>query len=288
MSNTIGVIVVSVGLIVIVVLAILFGTSLFSTVNHSTTQISQTSSNAHPLPIRFTFMNLYSNPPQPIPASIMATIFKGALQVDSGVSSNGVWLTTKSDFKSGDSYSLYAVSGNAKYEFSFQVPNVSNSSQSSFPITLNMALIGSYSVGVLAPDGQTAITSSYNSTSGICNGATQCKAMKPPTFTIVISNSVDNTGITGTFQRTEIQGRTLTANAIIVTTTNTAKSKIYIMPDHATDKTRNPDGTLNLQGQYSQQITIDTSSLLAGNAGTVNFQYVCFIDSAYFNASNGV
>lgn len=225
-------------------------------------------------------MNLYTN--QPITASITATIFKGTLQVDSGTASNGVWSTTKSDFQSGASYVVYVVSGNSKYEFNVQVPNAQNATQQFFPITLNMALIGSYLIGVLAPDGVTAITSSYNSTIGGCRPT--CK------FTITISNNIDNTGLTGSFSRTEVQGRTLTANALIVTTTQgtkTQKPQIVTLPDHAADKQRNPDGTLNLQGKTSQTITIDTSNLSAGASEQITVQYVVYLDTAYFNA-NGV
>jgi hypothetical protein len=245
------------------------------------------------LPIRFSFVNLYTN--QPLTDLLTATIYKGTLQVDSTTISTGTWDTTKADFHSGDEYAMYVVSGNSKYEFSFQVPLAQSATQPRYELTLKMALIGTYTLSVLGPDGTTPIipsTGTYNVTaSGTPN----------PTFTIVIVNSADNTGLTKTFTRTEIvqngEPRKLVANAIVVTESGSGKklhvveqtgtSYVQTLPDHAADRTRNPDGTFNLQGRYSTTLTFDTTGMAPGSAETIVISYYAYLDTAYFN-SNGV
>jgi len=260
----------------------------------TSTQTSQTTCSStgcvRKLPIRFTFNNLYTN--QPITNSLTATVYKGTVQQDSTTTSTGVWDTAKADFQSGDAYSMYVTSGNSKYEFNFQVPLAQNMTQQRYLLTLKMALIGAYSITILGPDGTTPIipsTGTYNVTaSGTPN----------PTFTIIITNNADNTGFTGTSQRTEIvqngQPRKLTANAIVVTETGKARvvgqtgtSYVQTLPDHATDRTRNPDGTLNQQGRYSTTLTFDTTTMSKGSSSTITIIYYAYLDTAYFNA-NGV
>ena len=255
------------------------------------------------LPIRFIFNNLYTS--QPITDSITATIYRGTTQVDSSSFSRGLWDTTKADFQSADSYAMYVTSANSKYEFTFQVPLAQNLTQPRFQITLNMALIGAYTISLLAPDGVTPITSSYNATSGICNGITSCRASKQPTFTVILTNNADNTGLTGTFQRIEVlqngMPRTLVANALVVTESGTggapAKSHIigqtgtaYVgaLPDHATDKQRNRDGSLsqNAKGEYVTTLVLDTSGMSANSVETITVTYYAYLGIAYFNANN--
>jgi len=292
-----------IAVIVAVSATLFFGASLLTpTTSTTTTGTSQTCTVggcALKLPIRFSFVNLYTN--QPLTDLLTATIYKGTLQVDSITVSTGTWDTTKADFQSGESYSLYVVSGNSKYEFSFQVPLAQSATQPRYSLTLKMALIGSYSIGVLGPDGVTVITPStgnYNATSGICNGSTPCKASTQPQFTVTITNSADNTGLTGTFTRTEIvqngQPRKLVANAIVVTTTGKARvvgqtgtAYVLTLPDHAADRTRNPDGTFNLQGKYSTTLTFDTTAMTQGSTEQITIMYYAYLDTTYYQ-SNGV
>ena len=296
----------SIILIVVVVAAIIFGGVLigaFPSGSTTTTQISQTgcpsSGCIRKLPIRFVFMNLYT--PNLITDSITATIYRGTTQVDSSTFSGGIWDTTKADFQSVDSYSLYAMSGNSKYEFNFQVPLAQNLTQARFQITLNMALIGSYTISILGPDGVTPITSGYNATSGMCNGVTPCKASKRPTFTVTITNgpNSDNTGLTGSFNRNEIPEnggvRQLTANALVITMSgqNGAQAKIHTstpiitLPDHATNKHRLQDGSLasDAKGTYTTTLTFDTSGMTPSSE-TITVTYWAYLDIVYFNGND--
>lgn len=300
-------VILSIILLVVIIAAVVFGAfmlGIFPSGSTTTTQTSQTGCSpngcARKLPIRFTFNNLYTT--RPITDSITATIYRGTVQVDSNTFLGGSWDTTKADFQSGDAYSMFVTSGNSKYEFAFQVPLAQNLTQTHFQLSLNMALIGTYTISVLAPDGVTPITSSYNSTSGICNGNTPCKAAKQPAFTVVLTNSVDNSGITGTFQRAEIiennVPRKLVANALVVTVSgqNGASAKLHIttpiitLPDHATDKHRKSDGSLdeNAKGTYTTTLTLDTSGMALGDVGTVTVTYWAFLDTAYYNANGAV
>jgi len=268
-------------LLIVIIAAVIFGVFTLGIFPHGNTTTTQTgpspttcpsSGCIRKLPIRFIFNNLYTN--QPIIASVTATIYKGTIQVDSGTTSSGVWDTTKADFLSGDAYSMYVASGNSKYEFNFQVPLAQNLTQTRFQITLNMALIGSYAVSVLGPDG-VSIASGYNSTASTCNGVTPCKH---PTFTVTITNNADNTGLTGTFTRTEViengKPRQLVANALVIAVIGSsgapakihATTPIVTLPDHAVDKHRLQDGSLdgNAKGTYTTTLTFDTSGMTTG------------------------
>jgi hypothetical protein len=161
-----------------------------------------------------------------------------------------------------------------------------------------MALIGSYAVSVLGPDG-VSIASGYNSTASTCNGVTPCKH---PTFTVTITNNADNTGITGTFQRAEIiennVPRKLVANALVITVSgqNDASAKLHIttpiitLPDHATDRHRKSDGSLdeNAKGTYTTTLTFDTSAMTPGSTEIATVTYWAFLDITYYNANGAV
>jgi hypothetical protein len=288
--------VIAFGLIIVIVgvgATLFFGASLLTPATSTTTTgTSQTCSAGGcvlKLPIRFSFVNLYTN--QPLTDLLTATIYKGTLQVDSTTISTGTWDTTKADFQSGEEYAMYVVSGNSKYEFNFQIPLAQTLTQPRYELTLKMALIGTYSVSVLAP-GDVTITPSTGTYNVTASGNPK------PTFTIVIVNSADNTGFTGTFQRTEIvqngQPRKLVANAIVVTETGKARvvgqtgaSYVQTLPDHAADRTRNPDGTFNQQGRYSTTLTFDTTGMTPNSAETITISYYAYLDTAYYQ-SNGV
>jgi hypothetical protein len=149
-------------------------------------------------------------------------------------------------------------------------------------------------LSVLAPDGTTNInptTGSYNVTA---NGTPQ------PKFTIIITNNADNTGFVSSFDRYEIvennQPRHLVANAIVITMSGktrvvgqTGSAYVLTLADPATNRQRNPDGTLNqnAQGKYSTTITFDTSKMGSGSTEQITINYYAYLDVQYFT-SNGV
>ena len=297
-----GIVVIAIVAVALILGAFMFGA--FPSGTTTTTQTSQTGCSPNgcvrKLPIHFIFHNLYTN--QPITDSVTATIFKGPMQADSATILNGVWDSTKADFTSGDSYSMYVTSGNSKYEFNIQVPLAQNLTQARFQITLNMALIGTYAISILGPDGVTPITSGYNVTSGICNGVIPCKASQQPTFTVTITNSVDNTGFTGTFERNEIPEnggvRKLAANALVVTVSgqngNPAKlhtlTPVVTLPDHAVDKHRLQDGSLdgNAKGTYTTTLVFDASGMAPSSVETVTVTYWAYISLDYYSANQTI
>jgi hypothetical protein len=303
MASSTGLIAVAVVLIVIIVAAFgltFFNVNLFPTQTTTTTSGTQTSLTTcspggcvRKLPIQFTFINLYTN--HPIVASVTAQIYRGTTSIDSITTAGGIWNSTKADFLSGDSYAMYVVSGNSKYEFTFQVPLAQSLIQPRYSLTLDLALIGTYSISVLAPDGTTIITpttGTFNVTAG---------NTPQPKFTITLSNSADNTGLTSTFTRAEIPEnggtRKLTANVLVITETGTGRvigqtgaNYVLQLPDHATDRQRNPDGTLNQNalGTYSTQIQFDASRMTHGANEQITINYYAYLDVPYFNSNNVV
>lgn len=165
MSKQIGVAAISIVVILVIVVAVLGGALSLNLFTHTTTTQTATTCGVNgcvrQLPIHFTFKNQYTN--QIINSSLTATVFKGTpLAYDYTTTLSGVWDTTKT-FTSGESYTLYAVNGNSKYEFALEVPLAASLTQSSFPVSVSMVQIGSYALSVLGSDGKPV--SSYNVTS---------------------------------------------------------------------------------------------------------------------------
>lgn len=262
------------------------------------------------LPVKFTLTNLYTGGAIDTGATDL-TILKpsGSASVAAtswetgGTDSNGVWTTTRS-YHSGDIFYLHVSYGNSKYQLSFQVPVGEQSEQTSLPVSISMNLIGTYTLGILEPDGVTAIAGSgnYNVTT---------KANTSPRFSITVSNSADDTGFTGTFQRYDIienNGPRTLVNALAVKISETSATPncfvkdwtrvaqtsdafyyLKTIGDHAVNRDVLPDTTIDpvLKGTYSDTFTVDATALPAGDTEVVNVYYYVYLSVYYYGTNLG-
>lgn len=300
-------------LIVIVLMVAMFG-AVFLIFNPFKTQITTTSTTATScqqgcalnLPIQFMLVNSYAQNQKIQTTGNALKVLKlstnpATVYEYGDANAQGVWVTTKT-YTSGDSYRLQIFDANSKYEFGFQVPVAANSTQKNFPITVNMVLIGSYTVQVSSPDGS-PLAGTWNVTA---------KGNPHPQFTIALAGNSPNSGFQGNFQRYDVlengYPRTLVANALIITdlassgvpkssvtssnfaritSTSTTYYYEFTLPEHAVDSHRLSDGTIDplVKGQYATTMTFDCTKLPQGATETVTLIFVAYL-SVYYYSTN--
>ena len=262
------------------------------------------------LPIKITLTNLYDGVAIDTGATDI-TIYKpsgspsvASTIVDSGgTDSSGVWTSSKTIYTSGEVYRFYVSYSNMKWEQDIEIPRAQQSQQANFPINIAAIKYGTYTLGLLEPDGVTAIANSgsYNVTT---------KANTTPRFSFTLSNSVDQSGFTGTFDRSYVidngvQRRLQIAIGIKVSKSGgtpstfvkdwnrsyqTADTFGYIkaVSDHWVDrKVVNSIIDSVLKGTNSDTFQVDATSLAAGATETIAVYFYSYVSVSYWAAYNG-
>lgn len=225
------------------------------------------------LPVQFTISDFWGGGS---PGATSVTVYKyGTLeQYDSGTAdaTTGIWTTNKA-FKTGERYWVYCSLSNAKIYYDVTIPYATTTGQTKHYINLDFYDLGTFAFVVTDPEGDAFSSGgSYNVSA---SGNT-----KYPSFTVMIRNSEDDSGIMDyydpvkAFQRQTLfyfkLSGTYSNEVVVKNVPNiysvSATEKYYGFTVSSSELVRDllPDGTYKSEGIYSFSIALDCSGLTTG------------------------